>query len=889
VKRRSDTAGRLLGLSAIGEDGLAIRTDGTFVRYLEVEPVNPLVSDELANEQVADGFGSVLGRLDGGQALQLYAQAQPLAVDDLVAREAQAVAFAASAAEREGEAGIGRAIRRLGVAVEHSLRTHCETVAAMSVRYVIVVPWRASGIRRSRRGELVLPVRAYERAVRDSLRHTEGVRRDLEAMRLAVRPLDGAEVLDLLWSRFDPDGARSGAPAASFMRPDAIGLPPAQEAGKAGGGARARTPGEAAGSGVARSQALAEAVCVAPVDFTDRSRVRVGDTVEQVSYLAGVPEHTWLGWMLHLMQSPCPFSLSVHVQATDRLRERQAQRRRWKRLRGVNLGTVARGRPVDPQASEQEREAEELAHDLALSSGAGIYKVSVYLQLAAPGPHPDVDALTDHAQATGREVTLVSDARLDRGAFAQRALWESSLPLARDAASRSRRYLTRNAADTWPLVGTGCGSPSGIPLGYAQPGRTLERLDPFDPVHENHMLIVNGRSGTGKTMTVNILLVRALCKGLRAAVIDRAGHFAFLASLIPGAVQVALGGRGNHDAICPWDVPDPARVEQSKVDYLLALHSLLLTHREGDEQGGLGDLEENLLGIAIREVYARCALTGEQPRELILQEELYRREAGEAQAGASDIAAVLRNLALRLNNYVEDGPYAYLTDWPTTVAENAPLVIFDTRAIPDSRAGAALFIVCEHVTERITREREAFLSGDGPGHEWAGRFALVIDEAWKLVETRATGRWLNDLIRRSRHLALWLIGISQQLSDFDNEHGRALLKNAAMQLFLGQDAKELSYMRDTLALTGEQLAAIGALRTAKREYATAFLMNGTRGSGTLSIRVSDCEYWIATSDPVRDEPLRRRALRDAHGDPWEALRLLASPDWHAAHGAGVSS
>lgn len=82
-------------------------------------------------------------------------------------------------------------------------------------------------------------------------------------------------------------------------------------------------------------------------------------------------------------------------------------------------------------------------------------------------------------------------------------------------------------------------------------------------------------------------------------------------------------------------------------------------------------------------------------------------------------------------------------------------------------------------------------------------------------------------------------------------------------------------------LTEEQVAAIASLRTVKREYATAFLTNGVRGSGTVSIRVSDLEYWIATSDPVRDEPLRRRALREAGGDAWEALRLLASPEWRS--------
>ena len=263
--------------------------------------------------------------------------------------------------------------------------------------------------------------------MRDSSRHAEGVRRDLEAMRLSIRPLDGAEVLDLLWSRFDPDSLRDSSPPASFMRPDAIGLPSVDE----------QEVGADEDVAFARTLALSEAVCSAPLDFAPRSHLRVGESVEQVSYLSGVPEHTWLGWMLHLMQTPLPFSLSVHVTATDRLRERQAQRRRWKRLRGVNLGAQMRGRPVDPTASEQEREAEELSRDLAVSAGAGIFRVGVYLHLAEP--EGDAEALAEQSLAASRETMLVSDARLDRGAFAQRALFESSLPLGLDRARRTRQ------------------------------------------------------------------------------------------------------------------------------------------------------------------------------------------------------------------------------------------------------------------------------------------------------------------------------------------------------------------------------------------------------------------------------------------------------------------
>jgi type IV secretory pathway VirB4 component len=278
-------------------------------------------------------------------------------------------------------------------------------------------------------------------------------------------------------------------------------------------------------------------------------------------------------------------------------------------------------------------------------------------------------------------------------------------------------------------------------------------------------------------------------------------------------------------------------------------------------------------------VYERCALTGEEPRELLLQEELERRYHAERAEGSVGIAEALRNLSMRLNNYLEGGPYSYLTDRPTTIPPDAPLVVFDTRLIPDAKAAAALFVICEHVKSRIDRTRRAHLAGESPRHAWSGRSFLVIDEAWKLIERPSTGRWFNEFCRRSRHYALWLIAISQQLSDFDNEHGKALLANAAMRLFLRQEARELSYVKDSLALTDEAIEAISQLQTVRGRYSTAYLMNGARGQGTLQIAVGPLEYWIATSDPARDEHIRQRALRESRQDPWRALELLADEQW----------
>jgi type IV secretory system conjugative DNA transfer VirD4/TraG family protein len=863
--RAPRSATEYLRIAAIEPDGLLVREDGVYVRLLEVGSVNPLVLEPSEAERISAAFGQLAARLPDRQSLQLYVRGTPLELEDVLARETHRCEQAAGAAEDIGEAERARAIRRLGLAQEQSIRTNAAGVAPVQTRYLVICPWRPGRTtpRGARGGPRRVKGTVHERALRDSLRHAEGVRGDLEAMNIPARALEGVEVLDLLHECFDPEAQRTGELPASFMRPDVVD---------------ALRPGESTQAASARASGLAEAIATREIVGSERSNMRIGDTAIESFFVALVPEQTWLGWLLHAMQAPRPFALSVHIQATERYRERMAQKRRYRRIHGVNRGVEQRGRPLDPDARIQEEDAAELNDELAASTGSGIYRVSIYAALTEHGPDPDTETLHELCQAAGREVAMACDARVGHGLFAQAALWQSTLPVGRDVAARKRKYVSRNVGDSFPLCGTSCGSPDGIPLGYALPGRTLERLDPFDPAHPNHLLLINGMSGAGKTMAAIILLVRALAQGASGFIIDRAGHFDFLCRLLPGSASLEIG-TGAHAINC-WDVPDPAAVGPEKVDYLLALHALLLgEHHAERDSYGLSDLEANLLGLAIGEVYARCALTEEEPRELLLQEELERRYHQERGEGSVGIAEALRNLSMRLNNYIEEGPYAYLADRPTTIPSGAPLVVFDTRSIPEAKAAAALFVICEHVKSQIARTRALHLSGEGPRHAWAGRTFLVIDEAWKLIERPATGRWFNDFVRRSRHYALWLIAISQQLSDFDCEHGKALLANAAMRLLLRQEARELAYAREALKLTDESIEAISSLKTVRGHFSLAYLMNGARGEGTIQIGVASIERWIASSDPARDEPVRQHALRQSGDRYWPAIELLIDEDW----------
>jgi type IV secretory pathway VirB4 component len=305
----------------------------------------------------------------------------------------------------------------------------------------------------------------------------------------------------------------------------------------------------------------------------------------------------------------------------------------------------------------------------------------------------------------------------------------------------------------------------------------------------------------------------------------------------------------------------------------------------GDET--LTSLARAQLGGAIRAVYARAAADGAHARESMLQQELFERERAERSAGSTEIAAVLRQLGEQLGEFCGDGTYAYLLDRETNVPADAPLVVFETRRCPEGVLKPVMFSIVEYVTRaveahRLAQRREA--SGEHPPL-FTGKSILLIDEAWAFVGNPQTGMYANDLARRARHLGLFLIVMSQQLSDFETEHGLALLRNASMQMLLSQPPEELPFLQEALRLSDEEAALLGRLRTVKGVYSQIFWINGPRGRGQVSLRVGPTEYWLCTSDPIRDAPLRDRAIADYDGDVWGGIRALAAGAVEDARGS----
>ena len=193
-------------------------------------------------------------------------------------------------------------------------------------------------------------------------------------------------------------------------------------------------------------------------------------------------------------------------------------------------------------------------------------------------------------------------------------------------------------------------------------------------------------------------------------------------------------------------------------------------------------------------------------------------------------------------------------------------MLFDFTGLSDRLAPALTLAVADYVEWHVHRLRRARVAGELDGHgPWAGKSQLIIEEGWKPLSSPAAGAWLNEYARRARHYALWLTFITQFFRDFDSEQGRSMLSNHAVALCLPNERRDLEHARDSLALTDTDIAEITSLPSQKGSYSTLYMIS-KRGRGAIRIAPGAPEYWIASSNPELDQPLRHAALqRDRRG------------------------
>ncbi len=502
------------------------------------------------------------------------------------------------------------------------------------------------------------------------------------------------------------------------------------------------------------------------VEF-NRREIKIGDHLARALHLGNWPRSLSPGFLQGLLAAGAPMDLSLHlgpIPTSVAARTLEWQKVRFESARSLS---VRKGKSLSSEAEIALEDVMRL-RDEVQRGRERLFHASLSLTLHAP----DEESLAEITQ-TAKAHFASTLGKLDALPFRQREGLLSTLPLGLNTVAVWRTLDTTSLALLYPFsppdLDTRGGDLRGIDLRASSP----VVYDPWDGTHLNANTAVLARSGSGKSFATKLGVLRGLCRGVVAYVIDPEGEYADMARAAGGRVlSPGVDGQGMNPFVI--DRTDPEELLQ-RIGSLRRLIEVMVGEPLGAERRAS-------LDHALAAYYA-------QPRERTGFGDFFTFLKGDEADGDPGLARLLRPFATGSLRHL-------LTDKGDDLLTNEALVtVFDLHLLEPELRPAATMVCTETVWAAAARDPRPRL--------------LVVDEVWSIMQHPEGAAFMVSMAKRARKHRLGLQFITQDVQDLLSEDpsraitghsGRALLQNAAFKLLLQQDAAAISTVGDAFDL-----------------------------------------------------------------------------------------
>ena len=222
----------------------------------------------------------------------------------------------------------------------------------------------------------------------------------------------------------------------------------------------------------------------------------------------------------------------------------------------------------------------------------------------------------------------------------------------------------------------------------------------------------------------------------------------------------------------------------------------------------------------------------------------------------------IQDMADRLKSYVINSNKSRFFNVPTEPLDDFDIFHIDISAIKDDRGKLALVMVS--LLPRILAMAERTQNDKRP-------IFLIIDEAHLQFEIDVIVAYATLIAKVARKLGLWLVPVTQNISDMSSAKATKILSLIETWIALGLDENELADIKQFKQLTSQQEALIRDIDSQKGLYAEAVLL-GSRYQGLF--RVIPPRYILALLLNEKAEKAERFALEKKH-DVLKAAEIVA--------------
>lgn len=549
--------------------------------------------------------------------------------------------------------------------------------------------------------------------------------------------------------------------------------------------------------------------------------LQIGEKYVRTLFISGYPYVANTGWLNMLINFNHNIDISYHVEQVDPLSALPKLNRKITELESTKRTMLKQGRVLGSEITDPLESAMELK-DKIQRGQEKLFQVSIYMTITT-------DSLLELNKTTALLETVMSTRLfyIKTATFQQLEGLQSILPRGENKLAQKRNLDSSSAALTFPFISSELVQESGILYGINKSNNSLVIVDRFSLNNANS--IIFAQSGSGKSYTAKVEILRQLMQGTKVIVIDPEREYQQLAKSVNGA-YIKLSAK-SKEKINPFDF---ATGSSSTAD--LSEHVQDLTEIISLMVGSLTSDEKAAIDKAILQTYKQCGfLLNEKPKITKKKKDPRgRKPKQKTYPLLKDFYKTLKrmkqkHLAAKLEKYVK-GSLSNIFDSQTNIKLDNRLVIFDIKDLNESIRQIMMMVVANFVSSQVKQN--------------SSKRILVIDEGWLLLQHEESARFVAGLTRRARKYYLGVTIISQQANDFlTSDYGRAIASQSALRVLMKQDTTTIKKVATEFNLS---------------EYEERMLLTCDRGEALLvadqnhvavKVVASEKEHPLLTTDP----------------------------------------
>jgi len=530
----------------------------------------------------------------------------------------------------------------------------------------------------------------------------------------------------------------------------------------------------------------------------EASYLQINDKYVRTMFVSGYPYVASTGWLSMLINFNHNIDISYHIEQVDPMVALPKLIRKITELESTKRTMLKEGRVIGSEITDPLESAMELK-DKIQRGMEKLFQMSIYMTITE-------NNLSDLDKTTKLLETIMQTRLfyIKPATFQQIEGLQSILPRSENKLAQKRNLDSSSAALTFPFVSSELVQESGILYGINKSNNSLVIIDRFSLNNANS--IIFAQSGSGKSYTAKVEILRHLMQGTKVIIIDPEREYKQLAASVGGS-YIKLSTT-SIEKINPFEyIKSKDKKDLSEhIQDLTQLISLMVGSLTSEERGSVD-------------------------KALLLT---YKASKDKTSPLLSDFYKTLKtmkhkDLCSRLDRFVK-GSLSSVFDSQTNIKLDNRLIVFDIKDLNESIRSIMMMVVANFVNNEVKQNPQKRM--------------LVIDEGWMLLQEPESARFISGLVRRARKYYLGVTIITQQANDFLNQdYGKAIASQSSLRVLMRQDTTTIKKVAEEFHLSAYEQHY---LLTCDRGEA---LIIADQNHVAVKVVASEEEHPLLTTDP----------------------------------------